>query len=106
MVPTLHIDKFQSGLYTATLEEGGQPMFEESMFSSVADAILHFGKDAPDDLIQFIDIRYSGYGIGTVSTTRMKAESEVLAKDLMSLYSAILRSEESMELARRGQEYC
>lgn len=102
MVPTLHIDKFQSGMYTATLEDDGQPMFKEEMFSSVADAILHFGADAPDDLIQFIDIRYAGYSIGTISTDRMKFESGVLAKDLMSLYGAVMSAEEKMQLQRQS----
>jgi hypothetical protein len=51
-----------------------------------------------------MDIKYSGYGIGTISTVRMKSESEALAKDLMSLYSAVVSAEESMALVRRSSD--
>ncbi len=102
MVPTLHIEKFESGMYMATLEEGGGPMFEGEMFSSVADAIRDFGEKAPDDLVRFMDVKYSGCSIGTVSTLRMKSESEVLAKDLMSLYGAVISAEEQMQYQRQG----
>ncbi|MFS2035733.1 hypothetical protein ACEN8I_17055 [Polaromonas sp. CT11-55] len=101
MVPTLHIEKFESGMYVATLEDAGEPMFEEKMFSNVAEVIRYFGEDAPNDLIQFMDIKYSGYGIGTISTVRMKSEPEVLAKDLMSLYSAVINAEEKMQYQKQ-----
>lgn len=102
MVPTLHIEKFESGMYMATLEEGGEPMFKEEMFSNVADAIRNFGEEAPDDMIRFMEVKYSGCSIGTVSTLRMKSEPEVLAKNLMSLYGAVISAEQIMVLARRS----
>lgn len=104
MVPTLHIEKFESGVYTAILEEGGGPMFKEEMFSSVADAIRNFGEEAPDDLIRFMNIKYSGCSIGTVSTLRMKSEPEVLAKNLMSLYAAVISAEEQMQYQRQSSK--
>lgn len=100
MVPTLNIDKFTAGLYRATVEEGGQPLTDEMMFPRIADAIAHFGTDIPDNLAAFVEVRYAGLCIGTISTARMTTEAELIASELAGLSFAVRQAEEEMKFAQ------
>lgn len=99
MIPTMEIVKIQSGVYEVTLEAGGQPITATEVHESISSAILSVGTNVPDDWTKFVEIRYSGISIGTVSTARMVTQWEELATELVGLYATVAKAEEEMAFA-------
>jgi len=102
MVPKLNIDKLQPGKYLCSLTNGGQAITTEVVCTSIAEAIAHFGGDVPEDWAMFVEIRYSGFCLGTISTARMVSESHQIASELVSLCAEVYRAEDTMSFEKKS----
>ena len=65
MIPELHISKVMSGLYEARLLDGNEEIFELTVHDSISDAIRDVANDFPDELADFLEVRYVDVSIGT-----------------------------------------
>ena len=99
MIPELHISKVQSSLYEARLLDGNEEIFESTMHESIGAAIKDVSADFPDELSDFLDVRYVDVSIGTQSLVKMRAEPQVLAARLVELAAAVWHSEERRAFA-------
>jgi len=99
MIPELHISKVQSSLYEARLLDGNEEIFESTMHESIGAAIKDVADDFPDELSDFLDVRYVDVSIGTQSLVKMRAEPQVLAARLVELAAAVWHSEERRAFA-------
>lgn len=102
MIPELHISKFRSGLYEARLLDGNEELFESTLHESITDAIRGVAEDFPDELSEFLELRYVDVSIGTQSLAKMKAEPGALADRLDELAAAVWQSEEEREARARA----
>lgn len=95
MIPELHISKVTSGLYEARLLDGNEEIFESTMHDSISGAIRDVTNDFPDELADFLEVRYVDVSLGTQSLARMRSEPEVMASRLVELAGAVWHSEEA-----------
>lgn len=101
MIPELHISKVKSSLYETRLLDGDEEIFESTMHESISDAIRDVANEFPDELAQFLEVRYIDVSIGTQSLARMRAEPDALASKLVDLAAAVWRAEEERDFKHR-----
>lgn len=101
MIPELHISKVKSGLYEARLHDGNEEIFESTMHDSISGAIRDVASDFPDELADFLEVRYVDVSIGTQALTMMRAEPDALASKLVDLAAAVWRAEEERDFKHR-----
>lgn len=94
MIPELHITKFRSGLYQARLLDGNEEIFESTLHESIADAIRGVAEDFPEEVSEFLEVRYVDVSIGTQWLGKMKTEPGAMAERLVELAAAVWQSQE------------
>lgn len=101
MIPELHISKFRSGLYEARISVGNEELFESTLHESITHAIGEVAQDFPQELSEFLEVRYADVSIGTQSLIKMRAEPGTLADRLVELAAALWQSEENRDAKAR-----
>ena len=98
MIPELHISKVRSGLYEARLLDGTEEIFESTMHESITDAIKDVADDFPNELADFLELRYVDVSLGTQSLSKLRSEPDVMASRLVELAAAVWHAEEGRAL--------
>ena len=102
MIPELHISKVHSGLYEARLLYGHEELFESTLHESIASAIREIASTFPEEISEFLDLRYVDVSVGTQSLFHMRNESGALADRLVEVAAAVWRSEEEQNAKARS----
>jgi hypothetical protein len=97
VVPTLHIDKEEPGLYTARVCDGNAEISEPTTHHAIADALKFAGSDVPEELAHFIEVWYIDVSIGMHTLVKLRTESEAMASELVALAAAVWQSEEKLQ---------
>lgn len=101
MIPELHISKFRGGFYEARLLDGSEQIFESTLHESITDAIRDVAQEFPEELSEFLEVRYVDVSIGTQALSKMKAEAGAMADLLVELAAVVWQSEEEREARTR-----
>lgn len=82
---TLHIDHVGEGMYRTEVCEGGVPVTDEGMYSSISEAIREVSRAVPDGLAHFMEVRYYGLSSGTIALSALPQQADAIADRLVGL---------------------
>lgn len=82
---TLQIDKVLPGQYRTEVREGSSQVTDESMHSSIADAIREEALAVPEGFAHFMEVRYHGMSSGTYALRDLTQQADAVADRLVSL---------------------
>lgn len=82
---TPQIDKMEPGVYRAEASAHGVPVADESMHSSLAEAIREEALAVPDGFAHFMEGRFCGLSSGTISLSELPSQAEKVANRLVAL---------------------
>ena len=97
MVPELHIDKIQSGLYRVNIAKGGVRLCDEEVVNSIAEGVKLAGDMVPDEFAAFLLVWCADVCIGMRPLAELAQQSEKVARELTALAGAVWKAEEAMQ---------